>query len=67
MAQQQAALTEALDLLSDFFSYSTPLEDDRAALRELLPWLNLEYFDRRAVNRWLRLYAEGDEAWLFQP
>ncbi|MEA5598822.1 plasmid pRiA4b ORF-3 family protein [Rivularia sp. UHCC 0363] len=67
LERQQAAPIVALDLLSDFLAHGTPLEAvEQATVRELLPWLNLEQFERRAVNRRLRLYAEGDEAWRIQ-
>ena len=35
----------------------------RAELAAALPWLRLEQFDRRTVNRRLRQYAAGDDAW----
>ena len=38
-------------------------EDAREALAQLQYWINLEHFDRRAVNRRLQQYAGGDEAW----
>lgn len=34
----------------------------QAELAAVLPWLQLEQFDRRAVNRRLRQYAAGDDA-----
>jgi hypothetical protein len=36
-------------------------------IRELLPWLELDRFDRRAVNRRLKQYSSGDEAWMWEP
>jgi hypothetical protein len=36
-------------------------------IRELLPWLELDRFDRRAVNRRLKQYTTGDEAWMCEP
>jgi hypothetical protein len=36
-------------------------------IRELLPWLELDRFDRRAVNRRLKQYSIGDEAWMWEP
>jgi hypothetical protein len=36
-------------------------------IRELLPWLELDRFDRSAVNRWLKQYTTGDEAWTWEP
>jgi hypothetical protein len=36
-------------------------------IRELLPWLELDRFDRRAVNRRLKQYITGDEAWMWEP
>lgn len=42
------------------------LDDARDQLAELEPlqaWLALEHFDRGHVNRRLKLYALGDEAW----
>lgn len=35
----------------------------RAQLAGARPWLRLEQFDRRTVNRQLRQYAAGDAAW----
>lgn len=35
-------------------------------IRDLLPWLELDRFDRRAVNRRLKQYATGDEAWRWE-
>jgi hypothetical protein len=44
--------------------------DDLAAIRDhmdniedLREWLALDTFDRRAVNRRLKQYATGDDAW----
>jgi hypothetical protein len=42
------------------------LEDFREEFTQLQYWINLEHFDRRAVNRRLRQYAVGDEAWQWQ-
>jgi hypothetical protein len=36
-------------------------------IRELLPWLELDRFDRRALNRRLKQYSVGDEAWMWEP
>jgi hypothetical protein len=38
--------------------------DQLAELEPLQAWLALEHFDRRQVNRSLKLYALGDEAWM---
>jgi pRiA4b ORF-3-like protein len=35
-------------------------------IRKLLPWLALDRFDRRAVNRRLKQYTTGDEAWMWK-
>jgi hypothetical protein len=68
LEQQQAAPIETIELFRELVSNEMELRaGDREALQELLPWLDLEHFDRRAVNRRLRLYAEEDEAWLFAP
>jgi len=45
------------------------LDEARDQLEELEPlqaWLELEHFDRRQVNRRLKLYALGDEAWRWE-
>lgn len=39
------------------------LAEDIEDLRE---WLILDSFDRRAVNRQLKLYATGDETWMWR-
>jgi hypothetical protein len=39
------------------------VEEYREEFAELQYWVNLEQFDRRAVNRRLHQYAVGDEAW----
>ena len=36
-------------------------------IRSLLPWLELDRFDRGSVNRRLKQYATGDEAWRWEP
>jgi hypothetical protein len=41
--------------------------DELEAVESLREWLALDRFDRRAVNRRLRLYAEGDERWREEP
>lgn len=41
------------------------LVDSREELLELHEWLSLDRFDRRAVNRRLHQYANGDEEWMF--
>ena len=40
--------------------------DRQAELEPLQAWLALEHFDRRQVNRCLKLYALGDEAWMWE-
>jgi Plasmid pRiA4b ORF-3-like protein len=66
LERQQNASLQTIDLFSQKLADQTVWsEDEQDVLRELLPWLNLEHFDRRAVNRRLRLYAEGDEEWMF--
>jgi pRiA4b ORF-3-like protein len=40
--------------------------DQLAELEPLQAWLALEHFDRRQVNRRLKLYALGDEAWRWE-
>jgi len=45
------------------------IEVARARLEEILllrEWLMLERFDRRAVNRRLKQYADGDKQWLYK-
>jgi Plasmid pRiA4b ORF-3-like protein len=39
------------------------LRDELDAVESLRAWLTLDHFDRRTVNRRLRLYAAGDERW----
>jgi hypothetical protein len=46
---------------------SDAVEGQLEEIRELLPWLKLNHFDRRAVNRRLKQYATGDEAWMWEP
>jgi hypothetical protein len=46
---------------------SDAVEGQFEEIRELLPWLKLNHFDRRAVNRRLKQYATGDEAWMWEP
>jgi Plasmid pRiA4b ORF-3-like protein len=46
---------------------SDAVEGQLEEIRELLPWLKLNHFDRRAVNRRLKQYAAGDEAWMWEP
>jgi hypothetical protein len=44
------------------------IRDRVESLEPLRPWLSLDQFDRRSVNRRLRDYAEGERQWLFaQP
>jgi hypothetical protein len=43
------------------------METQIEQIRELLPWLKLDRFDRGAVNRRLRQYATGDDAWRWEP
>jgi hypothetical protein len=40
--------------------------DQLAELEPLQAWPELEHFDRRQVNRRLKLYAMGDEAWRWE-
>ena len=39
------------------------VRDHLEAIEDLREWLDLDRFDRRAVNRRLRLFATGDERW----
>jgi hypothetical protein len=39
------------------------VQDHLEAIESLREWLALDRFDRRAVNRRLRLFASGDERW----
>jgi hypothetical protein len=39
------------------------IRDQLEDIESLREWLNLDRFDRRHVNRRLRLYAAGDEDW----
>jgi hypothetical protein len=43
------------------------LRDEPEAAESLREWLALDRFDRRAVNRRLRLYTEGDARWREEP
>jgi hypothetical protein len=43
------------------------LRDELEAVESLREWLTLERFDRREVNRRLRLYAAGDQRWRTGP
>lgn len=64
MERQQKSSVQALELFSEMLAYeAAPVADYIDELQELLPWLNLEHFDRRAINRRLRPYAKGDEKW----
>jgi hypothetical protein len=37
--------------------------EHRAEVRELMYWLSINEFDRQEVNRKLKQYADGDDAW----
>jgi hypothetical protein len=39
------------------------IQDHLEVIESLRAWLTLDQFDRRAVNRRLRMYAAGDERW----
>jgi len=39
------------------------IRDELEVVESLRAWLTLDRFDRRGVNRRLRLYAAGDERW----
>ena len=39
------------------------IRDQAEEFESLREWLDLDRFDRRRVNRRLRLYAAGDEDW----
>ncbi len=66
MKLQQNAPVQALELFSEMFADDSALVADYVEeLQALSPWLNLEHFDRRAVNSLLRLYAKGNEEWRF--
>jgi hypothetical protein len=43
------------------------IREELEVLESLREWLTLDRFDRRAVNRCLRLYAAGDERWREGP
>src|SRR4051794_2222464 len=43
------------------------VQDHLDGIESLRAWLTLDRFDRRAVNRRLRLYAAGDERWRRGP
>jgi hypothetical protein len=43
------------------------LRDELEAVESLREWLALDRFDRRGVNRRLRLYAAGDARWREDP
>jgi hypothetical protein len=59
--QAPARAAELLgDLLDDPDRCLSSLRDHRNELAELLPWLRLNHFDRRAVNRRLAQQAWGD-------
>lgn len=64
MERQQTVPVQAIELFSEMFANDSALVADYVEeLQALSPWLNLEHFDRRAVNRRLCLYARGDEEW----
>ena len=66
MKSQQNDPVQALELFSEMFADDSALVADYVEeLQALSPWLNLEHFDRRAVNSLLRLYAKGNEEWRF--
>ena len=43
------------------------VQDHLEVIESLRAWLTLDQFDRRAVNRRLRLYAAGDGRWRREP
>jgi hypothetical protein len=43
------------------------VQDHLDVIESLRAWLTLDQFDRRAVNRRLRLYAAGDARWRREP
>src|SRR5579863_1162597 len=43
------------------------IEDLVEQVQEVLPWLSLGRFDRRAVNRRLQQYTAGDPQWMEEP
>jgi Plasmid pRiA4b ORF-3-like protein len=59
------ALLERLTKMLEAIQAGDPdaVEECREEFAELQYWVNLEQFDRRAVNRRLQQYAMGDEAW----
>jgi hypothetical protein len=66
------SLAYGWDLLLEFQSAVNAGDNDAVEgrveeIQELLPWLTLERFNRRAVNRRLQQYASGDEAWKWEP
>ena len=66
MKLQQNAPVQALELFPEMFADDSTLVADYVEdLQALSSWLNLEYFDRRAVNSRLCLYAKGNEEWRF--
>ena len=40
------------------------VQDRLEQLQPWQEWLLLDRFDRRAVNGWLRRYAQGDQGWM---
>jgi len=36
---------------------------DRRELREALYWLNIHKYERKEINKFLTLYAKGDDSW----
>ena len=55
----------ALEILADIQDNGVDaLRERYDEIRLLLQWLNLEKFDRKAVNRRLQQYATGDRNWM---
>jgi hypothetical protein len=58
-----AWVAQRLAVILDEETDEDRLAASRAELAVAQPWLRLEQCDRRTINRRLRLYAAGDEAW----
>jgi hypothetical protein len=52
-----------LGLVRDPRTDSETREEARAELAAAMPWILVDHFDRRAVNRRLKQYAAGDTNW----
>ena len=58
-------LIEFLKTLTDKKNSKKTLSEafDRGELREAYYWLNIDKYERKEINKFLTLYAKGDERW----